>query len=108
MFLKLFLVIKPFNITKSEGITDGEVECLMALEGVGVEVSRLVGIVRHVQAKSPVEAQDEERQVVANADTGGKSRLLEDVTELEISRRQVGLVIVVVSQTLPASRKMAP
>ena len=50
-----------------EGIADGKVEGLVALEAVDIEVAGLGGVVRQVEGDTPVETDNEEAEVVADA-----------------------------------------
>ena len=70
MFAKLSLVL--------ERVADGEVEGLGLAETVPVEeVARTLGQVGHVECQSPVDADDEEPQVVAQSYACGHSRLVD-------------------------------
>ena len=50
-----------------EGIADGKVEGLVALEAVDIEVAGLGGVVGQVEGEAPVETDNEETEVVADA-----------------------------------------
>ena len=66
-----------------ERVTDGEVQRLVALEGVCIEVARTVVVVGNVKAETPVESQNEDVEVVAYTDAGIQSDLLAQILQSE-------------------------
>ena len=87
-------------------------QSLVVFELSDVEEAVLARVVRHMQAYTPVETQDEEVEVVAQTDARADSQLLEELAGTEllgIHKRVDGQIIVVAPyHTLPASRKTAP
>ena len=73
----------PF-ILSLEGIANSEVQGLVAAETIDVVETTLRGLERNVQTHAPVEAQNEEIEVVAQANTRAHGHLLEEVAETEL------------------------
>lgn len=57
--------MKFFNRMGSERVADGEVQGLAVAEAAPVEVAAAAGVVGRVQGQAPVDADDEEAEVVA-------------------------------------------
>ena len=68
-----------------EGIADGKVEGLVALEAVDIEIAGLSGVVRQVEGETPVETDNEETEVVADAKTCAEGLLTEEVAQFEVA-----------------------
>ena len=68
-----------------ERVADGEVERLVAFEGMGIEVAWLIGLIRHMEAKAPVEAQHEESHVVAQANACAEGQVVKEVLKAEVA-----------------------
>ena len=68
-----------------ERIADGEMQRLVATELIDVVEAALRGLIRHMQTYTPVKSQDEEVEVVAQADACSHRHLLKEFTETEIS-----------------------
>ena len=60
-----------------ERIADGEMQRLVAAELIDVVEAALRGLIRHMQTNTPVKTQDEEVEVVAQADTRAEGYLVE-------------------------------
>ena len=69
-------VLRGFHL--SEGITDGEGEGVAVLEGTG-EVTATACVVGHVEGEAPVETEDEESHVVAQAEARADGDVLEEL-----------------------------
>ena len=73
---KITLSLK--NILCLEWIADGEMECVGSLEAGDVEVAGLPCVVGEVKGDAPVETDDEEAEVVAQADTCAQNEIVEE------------------------------
>ena len=73
-------------------------EGLVAAEAIDIEVSGTAGFVGQVKADAPVETDDEEVEVVADADAGADGELAEEILQTERAGGVVGLVGVVVGR----------
>ena len=60
-------------------------EGLVALEAVDIEVAGLGGVVRQMEGDTPVETDNEETEVVTDAETGTESLLTEEVAQFEVA-----------------------
>ena len=67
-----------------ERITDGEVEPLAVLEAGDVVITRTARFVRHMEGDSPVEAENQEGEVVADAYTRAQGDVVEETLEGEL------------------------
>ena len=60
-----------------ERIADGEVEGVHVAEALDIEIAGAAGLVGHMETEAPVNADDEELEVVAQAETGAGGKLVE-------------------------------
>ena len=63
-------------------------EGLVAAEAIDIEVSGTAGFVGQVKADAPVETDDEEVEVVADADAGADGELAEEILQTEVAGRE--------------------
>ncbi len=80
--LELMEVITVMYLKELEWISDSKVDALTVAETANVIEPRFI---RHVQAYSPVETDNEEVEIVAQTDTGAQGSLLKQVLEFELS-----------------------
>ena len=66
-----------------ERVADGEVDGIGFLEAGDVEVARRAGVVGEVEGEAPVETDDEETEVVAQADTRAQGEVVEELGGFE-------------------------
>ena len=67
-----------------ERVADGEVDGVGFLEAGDVEVAGLPRVVGEVEGDAPVETDDEEAEVVAQADARTQRQIVEEFGELEL------------------------
>lgn len=91
----LLLLTSPSSIVPSflERIADGEVEGMGVFEAIDVIEAGLAGVVWYMEADSPVEAQDEEAEVVADAHTSTHRNVTEETVEAELTLGKARITI---------------
>ena len=81
--LVCYYVFKWYSVVL-ERVADGEVDSVGFLEAGDVEIARLPGVVREVEGDAPVETDDEEAEVVSQADARAQRQIVEEFGELEL------------------------
>ena len=66
-----------------ERVADGEMDGVGFLEAGDVEVAGRAGVVGEVEGEAPIETDDEESEVVAQADTRAQGEVVEEFGGLE-------------------------
>ena len=79
-FINYYSQIRLPNL---ERIADGEVQGMGVLEAVDVEVARTAGVVGHVQGYAPVDAYNQESEVIAQAEARPQCQLVEEPRGVE-------------------------
>ena len=78
MSKKEFLCLKYVCCSVLEWVADGEVDGVGFLEAGDVEIAGRAGVVWEVEGEAPVETDDEEAEVVAQADTCAQGEVVEE------------------------------